>query len=350
MEQREVCPKPPYQLQTNYSMASLVTGASGFLGGRVAQMLHERGEEVVILARANSDLRHLSAFPVRVIRGDLSNCEALRETVQDVTDIFHCAACSTDWAPKQTYFAANVIGTHNLIAAAQQAPRLHRFLHVSTTDIYGYPSIPCTEGQSFVDAGLPYNQTKGRAEAAVWKAHQEHGIPITIIRPANIYGPRGKDFTQEIAMLLRQRLMVYIDSGTAPGGFTYVDTVVEAMLDAAASTRTVGQAYNIAGGTGATWQQYATLFAEQLGVKPPWINLGFPAAMTLARILEASHSCLRLRGRPVLTRHAVYLLGRNQEFPIAKAKSNFGFSSKISLEEGIRRSVAWLKDAQAPKR
>jgi nucleoside-diphosphate-sugar epimerase len=122
------------------------------------------------------------------------------------------------------------------------------------------------------------------------------------------------------------------------------------MLDAAASTHTVGQAYNISGGTGATWEQYATLFAEQLGVKPPWINLPFTAAMALAGILETSHGWLRLRGRPLLTRHAVYLLGRNQEFPIAKAKSDFGFSPKISLEEGIHRSVAWLQDTRSTPR
>jgi nucleoside-diphosphate-sugar epimerase len=326
-------------------MAALVTGASGFLGGRVAQMLHERGEEVVILARANSDLRHFSSTPVRIVRGDLSNHAALRECVQQVTDIFHCAACSTDWAPSQTYLEANVIGTQNLLAAAQNAPKLHRFLHVSTTDIYGYPLIPCTEEHSFVDAGLPYNQTKGRGEAAVWKAHQEHGIPITIVRPATIYGPRGKDFTQEIAMLLRQRLMAYIDAGTAPGGFTYVDSVVQAMLDAAASTHTIGQAYNIAGDTGATWKQYAKLFAEQLGVRPPWINLSFAPAMKLARVFESVHAFLRLSGRPLLTRHAVYLLGRNQEFPIAKAKTDFGFSPGISLDEGISRSIAWLNSA-----
>jgi nucleoside-diphosphate-sugar epimerase len=326
-------------------MAALVTGASGFLGGRVAQMLHQLGEEVVVLARPSSDVRHLSSTPVRVVRGDLSDRAALQEAVQQVTIIFHCAACSTDWAPWQTYLEANVTGTQNLLSAAQQAPGLHRFLHVSTTDIYGYPQVPCSEEHPFTDAGLPYNQTKGRAEAAVWKAHQEDGIPITIIRPATIYGPRGKDFTEKIATMLRQRLMATVDCGTAPGGFTYVDSVVQAMLDAAASPHTVGQAYNIAGGTGATWKQYATLFAKQLGVKPPWIDLSFIAAMTLARFFETVCS-LPLGGRPLLTRHAVYLLGRNQEFPIAKAKSGFGFSPNISLEEGIDRSVVWLKGAR----
>ena len=86
--------------------------------------------------------RHLSSIPVRVVRDDLSDRAALQEAVQQVTIIFHCAACSTDWAPLQTYLEANVIGTQNLISAAQRAPKLHRFLHVSTTDIYGYPQYP----------------------------------------------------------------------------------------------------------------------------------------------------------------------------------------------------------------
>ena len=330
-------------------MPSLVTGASGFLGGRVAQLLCERGEEVTVLARPGSDLRHLQTASVRVVQGDLSESSVLEETVQQVTHIFHCAACSTDWAPYKTYLNANVKGTQNLLAAARRAPLLQRFVHVSTTDIYGYPQTPCSEDHPFVDAGLPYNQTKGAGEAAVWKAHAE-GLPVTIFRPATIFGPRGKDFTQEIATLLRQRLMAYVGGGQATGGFTYVDNVAHAMLEAAASARTVGQAYNLADGTNASWRDYATLFAEQFGTKPPWIDLSCGMALALARAFEAPHRLLRLPGRPLLTRHAVLLLGRNQEFPATKAKDHFGFRPGVSLEEGIRRSVAWLADTSSPKR
>ena len=324
-------------------MPVLVTGASGFLGGRLAQMLHDAREEVIVLARASSDLRHLSAIPVRIVRGDLSDRAALAQAVEQVTHIFHCAACSTDWAPQKTYLQANVTGTQNLLAAAEHAARLQRFLHVSTTDIYGYPETPCTEEHPFVDAGLPYNQTKGAGEAAVWKAHQDTGLPITIVRPATIYGPRGKDFTVEIATLLRQRVMAYIDGGAAPGGFTYVDNVAGAMLQAAWSPSTVGEAYNLSDGTGASWSQYVALLAQQLGARPPWIDLPFRTAMALARCFEAPHRYLGLGGRPLLTRHAVYLLGRDQEFPIEKARRGFGFAPKVSLEEGIARSVSWLK-------
>ena len=95
-------------------------------------MLHQRGEEVVILARATSDLRHLSSTPVRVVRGGLSDRAALQEAVQHVDDYLPLRSLLHRLGPLQTYLEANVIGTQNLISAAQQAPRLRRFLHVST--------------------------------------------------------------------------------------------------------------------------------------------------------------------------------------------------------------------------
>lgn len=324
-------------------MPVLVTGASGFLGGRLTQMLLAQGEEVVILARPASNLRHLPLDRLTVVQGDLSDMPALTHAVDRVDRIFHCAACSTDWATLLTYKTANIDGTKALLAAARQAPHLTRFVHVSTTDIYGYPLTPCSEDQPFHDAGLPYNQTKGAAEASVWNAHEEHGLPITIVRPATIYGPRGKDFTLEIAAMLRLRLMVTIDQGTTPGGFVYVDDVAQAMIDVSIAKTTIGRAYNIAAGDSTTWARYLQVFAKQLGTRRPWIDLSFASAMNLARLLEVPHRLLHLPGRPLLTQHAVYLLGRNQEFPIARAAADFAYQPQVTLEQGIRRSVAWLK-------
>jgi len=326
-------------------MASLITGASGFLGGHLAETLIAQGEEVYILVRPNSRMPHLAPLPVQPIVGDLSDIISLRRLVMPVSRIFHCAACSTDWAPWNTYFDANVTGTENLLAAARTAPKLERFIHVSSTDVYGYPATPCDESQPTVDAGLPYNQTKRLGELAVWKAHRDHGLPITIVRPATIYGPRGKDFTQEIATLLRQRLMATIDGGTARGGFAYVTNVVDAMIQASTSPATIGQAYNLSDGTNATWQAYLALYAAGLECGQPWIDFSFDTAMALSRVFEGIHRLLRLPGRPLLTRHAVNLLGIDQEFPAEKARTDFGFAPAITLEEGIARSVAWIKHA-----
>ncbi len=308
-------------------------------------MLVARGDKVTVLARPTSDLGHLRGVAVQVAEGDLRDQASLQAAVQGATHIFHCAACSTDWAPLKTYVEANVHGTRNLLAAAKNEAELQRFLHVSTTDVYGYPEVPCREDGPLVETALPYNQTKLQGERLVWAAIAD-GLKATIVRPGTIYGPRGKDFTTDIAGLLRQRLMAVIDNGAAPGGFTYVDNVAQAMIDAAASPNTMGKAYNLVDGTGATWKQYLTMFAERLRVKAPWINLSFRNAMALAGVMEAPHRYGRLPGKPLLTRHAVYLLARNQEFPIVAARRDFGFVAAVSMEEGLQRSVDWLRRPQ----
>ena len=331
-------------------MPVVVTGASGFLGGRLVEMLLARGEEVTAVARMSSLLRSFETAPkpLCVVRTELSPAAAmsrsdlvLREAVRGASCIYHCAGCSTDWASSEAYLAGNLLTTQAMLAAAGHSPGLQRFVHVSTTDVYGYPRVPRNEAAPLVDVGLGYNHSKILAEQAVWQAAAA-GLPVTIVRPATIYGPHGTAFVTDIAKLLRERTMAYIDGGRAPGGFVFVDDVAEAMIAAAHTPAAVGEAYNLSSRRGETWKQYCTSLAAALGVRAPWINLPFPAAMGLAGLMEAPYRLLRTQGRPLLTRHAVYLLGRDQEFSSAKATEHFGYAPAVLLEEGVRRSAVWL--------
>jgi nucleoside-diphosphate-sugar epimerase len=331
-----------HQLHWPY-MPALVTGASGFLGGRLAEVLVRRGEQLTVLARPAADLRHLHGLKVRVVAGDLSDIPSLTRAAEGVTHIYHCAACSSDWAPWSTFYDANVAGVRNLLSVSAKIPRLQRFVHVSTTDIYGYPRLVCDESYRAEDVGLPYNSSKCGGESLVREASVA-GLPVTIIRPATIYGPRGKDFVVTFARHIHAGTMAVIDGGSARGGFAYVDNVVDAMLAAAGSEATLSRAYNIADGTGITWRQYVDAFADALGKRRPWIDLPFGVASRLARGFELLHSSLRLPGRPLLTRHGVLLLARDQEFPCDAARRDFCFSPVVSFAEGLGRSVAWLKN------
>ena len=334
-------------------MPVLVTGASGFLGGRLSEFLVERGEQVTVLVRAESNLSHLSAFigqRIQVVRGGLTEGDSVKEAVREATHIFHCAAASTDWAPTEVYLESNVKGTEMLLLAARAAPRLKRFVHVSTTDVYGYPKIPCSESGAMRDVGLPYNRTKIMAEDAVWRASREDGLPVTVFRPATIYGPRGKAFVTDIADLLKKGQMAYINGGRASGGFLYVDNAVNAMISAAWNSRSEGSAYNLTDGTNLCWKEYVGALADGLELKRPWINLPYSAAIALAGAMEAPYRWIKsIPGRPMLTRHAVALLGRNQEFPSGKARSDLGNFSRISMAEGMARSVAWLIELNKSK-
>jgi nucleoside-diphosphate-sugar epimerase len=325
----------------------LVTGASGFLGGRLAEILAAQGADVTVLARPSSGLNHLRGLPIRVVRAELAadaDDEALRSACRSATHIYHCAGCSTDWAPWQTYCDGNVTGTQAMLALARHASRLERFVHVSTTDVYGYPAIPCDESHPLTDAGLPYNRTKCMGEEAVWTAQREWALPITILRPATIFGPRGKAFTADIAVLLEQRAMALFDHGRARGGFCYVDNVVEALILAGNSPQTLGRAYNITDATGATWKDYVYALAAGLGYSKPWLDLPSPLALRLAGAMEWAYTRLPLRGRPLLTRHAVELLSKDQEYPIDRARRDFGLSPAVSWSESLARSISWLKD------
>ena len=278
---------------------------------------------------------------MRVVTGSLSQSDALRSAALDATHIFHCAACSSDWAPWRTFQEANVTGVQNLLAVAGTIPTLQRFLHVSTTDVYGYPEVPCDESHPVRDAGLPYNRIKCAGENCVRQAGLG-GVPITIVRPATIYGPRGREFVVNIAKHIRTRTMAVMNGGQSAGGFAYVDNVVDAMIGAALSPVTLNRAYNIADGSRASWRDYVNALADALGDRHPWIDLPFAAAWRLARALEGVHSTLHLPGRLLLTRHAVLLLSRDQEFPCAAAERDFGFAPAVSFREGISRTIEWL--------
>ena len=222
-------------------------------------------------------------------------------------------------------------------------PRLARFVHVSTTDIYGYPQLAGDEATAARGIGLPYNETKLRGEQLVWLA-AEHGLPVTVVRPASIYGPGGKAFVTDIVALLRQRLMLLVDGGRVPGGFVYVDDVCRAMLLAARLPGAAGEAYNLSSTDGTTWRGYTHALAAELGLGRPWLQLPFAAAMALATVSELPHKA-GLPGRPLLTRHAVHLLARDQQYRTGKAHEQLGWQPQVALAEGIARSAAGLRTA-----
>ena len=327
-------------------MTVLVTGASGFLGGALAVALVHKGEGVRVLTRKTSNLDHLKDIPVEITYGSLEDNTSLIPALKGVDIIFHCAALSFDWGSWEKFYQANVLGVENLLAAAKWAGGIERFLHISTSDVYGYPVEPCDESYPITDIGLPYNRSKGLGEKAVWKFYDKTGLPITVIRPVTIYGPRSKDIVAEIARLLLKKQMVLINHGHSHAGLLYIDNAVEGIIQAASSPKTIGQAYNLRDETDETWKQYVDALANSLNTPRPTINLPVGLALVLARILEGLYLALHIRSRPLLTRHAVYISFRDQGYSIKKAQRDFGFQSKVTFQEGIIRTLAWLKSEE----
>jgi nucleoside-diphosphate-sugar epimerase len=283
----------------------------------------------------------LDGLPIEVIHGSIDNEDGLSRAVAGCQLIYHCAGAATDWASWDTYYKANVVGVRNMVNAAAQVKTLERFVHISTSDVYGFPVEACDETHPLTDIGVPYNRSKVMGERIVWEACNS-GLPVTVVRPVDIYGPRSLNFVFEIAQLIMQRLMIVVDGGRSHAGLVYIDNAVDCIIRAAQAPQALGQAYNVRDETDETWRQYVDTLADALGKPRPWLSLPSSVAFLLARVFESTYRVLCLKGKPLFTRHAVLVLSRDQGYSIAKVQSELGFKSQVTFEEGVRRSAEWF--------
>ena len=325
-------------------MINLVTGASGFLGSHLAEALVARKEEVRAFVRPTSKTLHLEGLGAELAVGDLGDIQSLRRATQGVDRVYHCAALSADWGTWEAFRAANVLGVRNLLDAALEA-RVGKFIHVSTADVYGHPDYPAGEDAPFRYRNWPYGDTKIEGEKLVWDYYRRHDLPVTVVRPVNVYGPRSPSIVMEFVNLLKKGSMVQLGSGEKNAGLGYVTNVVDILLRAADSDRSLGQAYNASDGSDITWRQYVARLAEALGVPNPRIAIPYRLAYFLGWLMEKTRSAKRSRIRPLLTRMAVALVGTHQGFPIDKARRELGYEPKVDFDEGMRRVEAWLRDS-----
>lgn len=327
----------------------LVAGASGFIGGHLARRLAEHGHRVRVLVRDGSDRSAFAGVDVEIATGDLGDPDSLRRATAGVRHVYNCTGMSADWGPWEEFRSVNVDGSRRLVEAAHHAGTVERFLHVSTTDVYGYPVTPCDESAEPRDIGLPYNRSKVLGERAVRETAERTGLPLTVVRPVSVYGPRSKDFVIEIATLLLSRQMVYIRRGDVPAGLVYVGNLVDGMIAACTSETAAGRTYNLRDADLTTWREYVEALAQGLGVRPPAFSLPTPLARGVATASERIYGALGVKARPVLTRHAVHLFDRDQSYAIDRARDDFGFKSEVGFQEAMDLTLAWLNSPEGRK-
>ena len=321
---------------------SLVTGGSGFLGSHLVETLVARGEKVRVLVRPTSKVAHLESLKVELVYGDLNNLSSLKKAIQNIERVYHCAALAVDWETWERFRSTNVTGVHNLLEAALEAG-VKKFIHISTTDVYGHPDHPVDETTPYRLRGWPYGDTKIEGEQLVWTYYKKHHLPMTIVRPVNIYGPRSITFVSDIVELLKGGSMIHIGNGGKPAGLAYVTNVVDVILRAADSKHSVGQAYNASDGSDVTWRQYVDRLAKIVGVPSPKIVVPYRLAYLTGWVMEKVYGILPIKGRPLLTRMAAELFGTNQGFPINKARRELGYEPEVDFDEGMHRVEVWLR-------
>jgi oxidoreductase len=326
----------------------LLSGASGFIGGAAAARLLDAGYSVRCLVRPTSDTTRLLALGVELVRGDLRTPDTLVEAAAGCECALHCAALVSDWATVAEIAFANVAGTRNLLDACLAA-NVTRFVQVSSTDIYGHP------GAKAVEERCPpgrfsnwYAQTKLEAEAEVHRAERLHGLPAVILRPATVYGPGSRDVIGEIARAIRAGNMLLIERGRAIAGLCYVENLLDAALLALAHPAAPGETFNVTDGSPITWKRLTDDLAAGLGCPPPRWSLPYPLAAAIGTALEQGYRLARratgLHTQPLLSRQAVQVLGRDQDFSNRKARELLGWEPRIGYAEGLEATLGWLRE------
>ena len=325
---------------------NLITGASGLLGSHIAEQLIAAGEPVRALVRPTSDTALLDEWKVDKVLGDVTDAESLRGAMRGVKRVYHAAAQVGDWGPWERFVAVTIDGTRNMLAAARDAG-IERFLHVSSISAYGHP-----DGEGMVlDETAPlgvnlhkwsyYSRAKVEAENLVWAAHEAGHVPVTVVKPSWLYGPRDRASMPRLARAIRAGKAKLIGDGSNRLNLVYAGNEAEGCILAATKENALGQAYNLASDGVITQREYINKIAECLGCKPVTRGVPYKVARSAAFLMEFFGHALQRKSPPLVTRYSVWLIGRRCFFSSERARRDLGWTATVGYDEGIRRAVEW---------
>jgi dihydroflavonol-4-reductase len=279
-------------------MKIFVTGATGFIGCRVAERLTHAGHELRCLVRGSSDATHLEELGATTIVGDLLDEASLRAGMGGCDAAIDVAAAYAFWhRDASTFEAVNVRGTRNVMVAALDAG-VSKVVHVSTLAVYGKPTdSPFTEDSTPGEQVFSeYARTKREGDRFAWGLHERQHLPLVMIYPGGVLGARDPNATGEyIRRLVRRRMPATVfDDVVFP--WVHVRDVAALIVSAVEVDGNVGERY-FAVGENLTFAQFNRTIGELSGVRIPPLHLPDTMVMASAAVLT---SLANVTGRPPL--------------------------------------------------
>jgi len=348
----------PQRLRRFAGKKVLVTGATGFIGGRLVERLHlDEGAEVAAMVNSFSHAARLARFPLEMPKATLTDAEAIDRAVAGCKIVFHLAY--DRFSPR-----ANITGARNLLEACHRHG-VERLVYVSTMAVYEpLPVAPVDVTEEFQSPPprSVYADTKLAIEKAVLDFGRDRGLPVIILQPTIVYGPFGGAFTMVTAERMSRGAIVLPNDGDGCCNAVYVDDVVDAMLLAAYRKEALGQRFLISAAEPVTWKEYYAAHERALGVdglklmpereivrrnRSPLTNLKTLLVRPKRAILKypgLHRSLIKLYGllpesltQPVLR---LYLyekpgLGREEFLPIEEEIRRYGTRGRVRIDKAV---------------
>lgn len=338
---------------STFNNTALVTGATGFIGKRLAYRLINDGWDVKLLVRDRNRVDPFFESASQLIIGDLANQDVLAIAVHGVDFVFHCAANVKTWDTYQAYQSTNALGTANLLnSIIKQQQYLKRFIYISTMDVYGFPELPCDETAAVKTSGFGYGDTKLLAETLVRSMCSESGIPYSIIRPGNVIGP-GSQFIERICQELRSGIMLTINRGQANAGLIHVDNLVDHIVWAARANIAKNQCYNARDNYDVDWNYVIQTLKNGIKGKGLVVNFSLPVAQFVTAIIENLYKVFSHSREPLLHGLIIKIFaqtcGHSAHKIIEDRISDLSPQHAIQYEEAMSQSIQWFLNEQTSK-
>ncbi|MBI5846715.1 MAG: NAD(P)-dependent oxidoreductase [Nitrospirae bacterium] len=315
-------------------MKALVTGATGFIGSFLVEALSAKGYDVTCLVRRTSNLKWLGHLRLQYLQADLDDTDSYAKKLGAFDYIFHLAGL-TKADSAGDFFYANAECTKKLIAAAAEVtPALKRFLHVSSLAAAG-PSIesrPLNEDSPSSPVSV-YGKSKLEGEKAVFSC--KGMLPVTIVRPPAVYGPRDTDFFLGFRAVQNR---LFPDWGKSSYSLIYVEDLVRGMILAAENKEAAGKVYYLADNRIYTNDDILTEMSKTLGRKAFRLRLPRSILPALAVVLQ------KIQKKGIINPDKIQEI-RHPHWTCdpAKAMKELGFHTEIPLGEGFKKTAEWYR-------
>lgn len=316
----------------------LVTGATGFIGYRLAEILATR--EGAMVTGAGRDLD--KAAPLRDLGVELqalnlTDDEQLRASLAGVDYVFHCAGALG--GDHKTAELINVNATKKIAQAAALAG-VRRLIHVSTVGVYDMRRADVVDESTPLALEHPssYPRTKACGEKAAFEIGQKNDLEVVAVRPSMVYGPGDGVWTTMMYRNVCEGKPVYLGDGSYNFNPVYLDDVIEAMIKAATTEGMDGEAFNISSEV-TTWKNFMSYYGNACGKKPKGIPL------FLAKVMAAANKIPGIN--TPIDKGFIEMATSNKFFPIEKAGRLLNWHPSVPLDEGMEKTIAWLEKNKA---
>ena len=326
-------------------MHVLVTGATGFVGRRLATALLARGDRVRALGRNPDACAALASAGAEVVRADLRDREAVIAACAGMDAVQHVGALSAPWGRTPDFHATNVGGTENVLAGCR-AHGVGRMVYVSSPSVV----FDGTDHRDLTDdAPYPryfmsvYSLTKKLGEDRV-RAAAAAGLATVTIRPKAVFGPGDTSLLPRLLLAARKGRLPQIGDGRNLVDVTYVDNAVHALTLALTAGAAVGRTYTITNGEHVPLWDLIKTVLRRLSLDANLRALPYRVVYGLAGLMELRAALFG--GEPTLTRYTAAILAKTQTYNIEAARRDLGYEPAVSVAEGVERALDFLTQSQ----